>query len=89
MDDADRFRPLGRYHTPRVRVGRFVRRLIRGEVEVVGLTDAPIPWPLGRTSRRPGIVVYGDLARAIRHKSAQAVARWWGVGMDRVWNPRP
>jgi hypothetical protein len=43
MLDAGRFRRPGRRRTPRVRVGSFVRCLIRGEVEVVGLTDAPIP----------------------------------------------
>ena len=74
MDDAGRFRLLGRYRTPRVRVGRFVRCLIRGEVEVVGLTDAPIPWPLGKTTRRPAIIVYAGLDRALRREAAQAVA---------------
>ncbi len=53
MVDADRFRLLGKYRTPRVRVGRVVRCEIRGEVEVVGFTAGPIPWPLGRTTRRP------------------------------------
>jgi hypothetical protein len=56
--------------------------------EVVGLSDAPIPWPLGRTTRRPAVNVYAGLARANRHESAQAVAHWWGVGMDRVWKWR-
>jgi hypothetical protein len=79
MDDAGRFRPPGQCRSPRVRVGRLVRRLIRGEVEVVGLHDAPIPWPLGRTARRPALIVYAGLARAIRRESAQAVAFWWGV----------
>ena len=32
VDDADRFRLLGKYRTPRVRVGRFVRCLIHGEM---------------------------------------------------------
>ena len=79
MRDGDRFRLLGNYRTPKVRLGAFVRCLIRDEVEVVGLTDSPIPWPLGRTSRRPAIVVYAGLAKAIRRESAQAVAHWWGV----------
>jgi hypothetical protein len=49
--DASRFRLPGRYRTPRVRYGQTVRCLLRGEVEVVGLTDAPIPWPLGKRGR--------------------------------------
>jgi hypothetical protein len=44
VEDADRFRLLGKYRTPRVRVGRFVRCEIRGDVEVTSFTDAPIPW---------------------------------------------
>ena len=79
MEDADRFRLLGKYRTPRVRIGRFVRCLIRGEVEVVGFTDGAIPWPLGKTARRPAMIVYGDLARAVRRESEQAVAHWWGI----------
>jgi pimeloyl-ACP methyl ester carboxylesterase len=47
MGDAGRFRPPGRRRTPRVRVGRFVRRLIRGAAEAVGLIG------LGKSSGRP------------------------------------
>jgi hypothetical protein len=79
MDDADRFRLLGQYRTPRVRVGAFVRCLIRGEVEVVGFTDGPIPWPKCKTARRHAVILYASLARAVRRESAQAVAHWWGV----------
>jgi hypothetical protein len=53
VEDVDRFRLLGKYRTPRVRVGRFVRCLIRGEVEIVGFTSGPVPWPQGKTTRRP------------------------------------
>ena len=88
MQDADRFRVLGRYRTPRVRVGRFVRCLIRGEVAVVGFHDAPIPWPVCKTSRRHAVIVYGDLAKAIGRESELAVMHWWGVGMDTVWKWR-
>jgi hypothetical protein len=79
------FRLPGRYRTPRARVGRFVRCLIRGEVEVVGIHDAPISWPLGKTSRRSAIIVYADLARTIPRESAQAVAHHWGVRPLQVW----
>jgi len=57
MLDADRFRLLGKYCMPRVRVGAFVRCLIRGEVEVVGFRDGPIPWPVCKTARRPAPAV--------------------------------
>jgi hypothetical protein len=88
VDDADRFRLLGQYRTPRVRVGRIVRCEIRGEVEVVGFTDGPIPWPRCRTARRHAVVLYGDLAKAVRRESAQAVASWWGVDVQTVWRWR-
>jgi len=88
MNDADRFRLPGRCRTPRVRVGAFVRCLIRGEVEVVGFSDAPIPWPKCKTERWHALIVYAGLACAIRRESAQAVGRWWGVGTDRVWKWR-
>jgi hypothetical protein len=88
VEDADRFRLLGKYRTPRVSVGRVVRCEIRGEVEVASFTDAPIPWPRCRTSRRHAIILYGDLARAVRRESAQAVGYWWGVDIQTVWRWR-
>jgi hypothetical protein len=88
MDEATRFRLLGNYGTPRVRIGRIVRCQIRGEVKVVGFTDAPIPWPQGKTRRHPAIIVYADLAKAIRRESEQAVAHWWGVDAQTVWKWR-
>jgi hypothetical protein len=54
-------------------------------VEVVGFTAGPIPWPLGKTTRRPAIIVYAGLAQAIRRESEQAVAHWWGVKPQTVW----
>jgi hypothetical protein len=73
VQDADRFRLLGKYRTPRVRVGRWVRCEVRGEIQVVGFTDAPIPWPLGKCRGHAAVIVYGDLARAVRRESALAV----------------
>jgi hypothetical protein len=69
-------------------VGRFVRCLIRGEVQVVGFTDAPIPWPLGKCRSRPAVIVYGDLARAVRLESAAAIGYWWDVSAGVVWRWR-
>jgi hypothetical protein len=88
VDDADRYRLLGKYRTPRVRVGRIVRCEIRGEVEVASFTDAPIPWPKCRTARRHAIILYGDLARTVRQESEQAVAHWWGIDIQTVWKWR-
>ena len=46
MTDADRFRLLGKYLTPPFRIGQRVRCRFRGQVVIVALSDAPIPWPL-------------------------------------------
>ena len=51
MNDADRFRLLGTYRTPRFRYGRQVFCELRGWVTVVGLREAPIPWPVGKLGR--------------------------------------
>ena len=70
---------FGPYRTPRFEYGLEVRDLIRGKVAVIGLSDAPIPWPvIGRGSGNT-LALYGDLARAVRQESNQAVAHWWGV----------
>jgi hypothetical protein len=84
MTDADRFDLLGKYTTPRVRVGRVLACEYRDrDVVVTGYTDARIPWPHGRPRGHrggtPGRVVYGGQAEAVRRKSNQAVAHWFGV----------
>jgi hypothetical protein len=82
MTDRDRFRLLGTYQTPRVRIGRVLACEARDcDVIVVGYSGGRIPWPVGR---RPGtsarsLVVFGGLADAIRRESNQAVCHWWGV----------
>jgi hypothetical protein len=43
MDDADRFRLLGIYRTPRFRIGQRVCCQVRGEVIITSMTDTPIP----------------------------------------------
>jgi hypothetical protein len=85
MDDAERFRLIGTYRTPRFRIGRRVRCQVRGEVVITGMTDAPIPWPVGKGGRgRHSLVVYKGLAKAIRLDSNQAVVHWWGVDVQTV-----
>jgi hypothetical protein len=80
MTDADRYRLLfGPYHAPRWRYGRVVMDEVRGEVTVVGMAAARIPWPVGKRGRAKAPVVAADLARALRTEAGQAVAHWWGL----------
>src|SRR5262249_25748380 len=84
MTDEERFKLLfGPYKTPVFRYGDSAFCERRGNVTLCGLTDAPIPWPIGkgRTKRTwpRAIVLFGDLAEAVRRESALAVAYWWGV----------
>jgi hypothetical protein len=86
VDDADRFKLFfGPYKAPRFRVGRVVRCQVRGEVRIVGLSDAPIPWPVCKAGKWLIPVVYRGLAKAVRRESAEAVAHWWGIHRQTVW----
>src|SRR5687767_5786843 len=82
MNAADRFRLLGTYTTPRVRLGTVLSCEHRdGDVVVVGYSDGKIPWTVGR--RRDGggrgLVLYGLLVEAVRRESLVAVCHWFGV----------
>jgi hypothetical protein len=79
VSDADPYRLPGSYRAPRFRYGRTVWCAVRGEVEVVGLHEAPIPWPVGKRGRARSLVVFKGLARAVRRESEIVVARQWGV----------
>ncbi len=82
MEDADRFRLIGKYRTLRFRIGQRVRCQVRGEMVIRGMTAAPIPWPLGSLKGRGGrhsLIVYKDLAKAVRRESELAICHWFGV----------
>jgi hypothetical protein len=80
MTDDDRIILLyGPYAAPPVKHGDVVFCEARGEVVVVSLTEAPIPWPVGKKGRAKAPILFGDLAGAVRRESNQAVAFWWGV----------
>jgi hypothetical protein len=80
MSDPDPFKLLfGPYGAPLFEYGQVVRDEVRGEVEIVGLTDARIPWPIGKTRSAKSLVVYAGLAEAVRRESNMAVCHWWGI----------
>src|SRR5262245_35251072 len=87
MTESDRFKLLrGPYKTPRFRYGQSVFCEHRGYVAIAGLRDLPIPWPTCRVGKRSrALILFADLARAVRRESAQAVALAWGVGLFSVW----
>ncbi len=89
MHESNRIKLLGRYRTPRFRCGDVVTCELRGEVKIVGLTAAHIPWPKCRPGKRSrAIILCGALVEAVRRESAKAVAYWWGVGKFTVWKWR-
>jgi hypothetical protein len=71
---------LGTYRTPRFRYGQTVRCEVNGPVVIVGISAAPIPWPVCKRGKWLVPVVYRDLAKAVRREAEQAVAYWWRVG---------
>jgi hypothetical protein len=90
MDDINRLKLLGTYQTPLVQYGENVFCEARGELVVVGLHEAPIPWPMGRGGSRGqvSLVLFGDLLKAVHQESVQAVAYWWDVATTTVWRWR-
>lgn len=69
------------YHPPRLRKGKALFDALRGDVRVVDTSEAPIPWPRGRTHyrSRPMPVMSDELVRAVRTESVEAIAYHWGV----------
>jgi hypothetical protein len=74
---------FGPYDPPRFEYGDVVSDELRGDVRIIGMTDAPIQWPTGRRldtkGGAGGIVLFAGLVDAVRLESNQAVAHWWGV----------
>src|ERR1700733_9278034 len=84
VNDAKRYPLLGTYSTPVCRVGDRVKCKMRGEMEIIDLSDAPIPWPIGNRGRNRAMVLYGDLVEAVRREASGAVCYWWGVSQQTV-----
>ena len=75
---------FGPYPTPEFEYDDIVFDERWGDVRIVGITDARIPWPLGkplnRRSGRFSVVLYAGLVDAVRQESRQTLMYWWGVG---------
>ena len=80
MNDGQRFAlRFGPYAPPLFKYGDVVMDEVRGEVKIVQLSAAKIPWPIGRRGSTVSLVVYAGLAQAIVRESNQAVSHWWGI----------
>jgi len=75
----------GPYLPPACTVGGWIDDEIDGRLEVGGWTAAPISWPRRKKAGRASLILCGDLVRAVRTESSEAVAHWWGVGVTKVW----
>jgi hypothetical protein len=62
----------------RFRHGQTVRCEVNGPVIIVGISDAPILWPVCKRGKWLVPVVYRGLAKAVRREAEQAVSHWWG-----------
>jgi hypothetical protein len=69
---------FGPYRAPRFKVGQTVTCAICGEIEIVGLTDGRIPWPIGKRGRHKSIILFGSLVQAVKRESGLAICYWWG-----------
>ena len=65
---------FGPYRTPRFKYGAKVECEARGEVTIVKLTAARIPWPIGKTHRATSLVLYKDLVRAVKSGSRMCMS---------------
>ena len=87
LPDVERFRLLhGSYCPPKFKVGGWLKCRLRGRVKVFSISDSPFQWPMtcqANGGKRMPVMV-GDLVKAIRQESAQAVAHWWGVTAQTV-----
>ena len=82
MDDESRFALLGGpYCPPQVQVGQEIECALNGRVVVIGWSSGRIPWPQCRITRTT-LVLCGDLERAVRRESSQAIRFWWGISLD-------
>lgn len=84
----------GPYRAVRARAGSPIADRIRGEVTPDGITEGhrstavgvPLAWPYTHApvGVQISLVVCGDLERAVRTESAQAVAEMFGVDRKTV-----
>ncbi len=89
--DEQRYRLLyGPYEPPLVKRG-FLVDALRGKVPFGTFSNALISWPKARRRGRGGsggLVLCGDLLRALQTESCPAICHYWGVSRATVGNWR-
>lgn len=84
MTNKTKYGKFGAYLSPVCVLGTFVPCELRGVVKVVGMSDAPISWPIGERDGKVSLVVFKGLSRALRLETAEDVAAWWGIDLPAV-----
>lgn len=78
-------------------IGETVHCQVRGKCKVTSVYEGAIRWPLGKVEGqkgRPGLLVFGELARALQNEPIEAIACHWGssrITMEKyrdILNPR-
>lgn len=89
--DPTRLR-FGPYKPPRLRNDRTFCLYLDCDAVVTRWTDAPVPWPRCRPAHSwrgvRGLLVTGELKRAIQSEAPKALKRWFGVSSSLVWHWR-
>jgi hypothetical protein len=75
---------FGAYLTPITVVGATLECEVRGLVTVCGMSNGPLPWPLGERDGEQHLIVFKGLSRAIRQERPEAVAEHWGIPVATV-----
>jgi hypothetical protein len=82
----------GPYVAPPLKRGDKATCLLRDcDVIITGMSSGRIPWPRCRAIGKrggSGLLLAGDLERAVRCESAAAICYWWGVTEGVVWRWR-
>src|SRR5688572_30218142 len=81
MKSPLRFRLFfGPYAPPRAGKGNLLFCEVRGTVKVGSWSQGRIPWPRWRS----GLILCGDLVRAVKQEASETVAFHWGVSIGTV-----
>jgi len=76
---------FGPYSPPLIPKSGLLRCEMRGLLRIGAYSQAPIPWPMRHGKH--SIILCGDLVRAVKTESVEAVSYHWNVsrGLVQVW----